>query len=58
MWRVMRLDDNGNTYEVARADTEEEGNAIARAFEARGHKQMYFVERVAPALSTGDRDPR
>jgi hypothetical protein len=55
-WRVMRLDDNGNTYEVARATTEAEAVAIARGFEARGHKQMYFVE--PPAVSTGDGDAR
>lgn len=43
-WRVMRLDDNGNTLEVAVASCEAEAETIAAAFEARGHKQTYWIE--------------
>jgi hypothetical protein len=58
MWRVLRLDDNGNTYQVAKATTEDEARAIAAAFEARGHKQMYFVERdVSPTGSDSSDAP-
>jgi hypothetical protein len=45
-WRVVRQDDNGNVFVVAEVATEAEALAIAAAFEARAHKQMYSVERV------------
>jgi hypothetical protein len=48
-WRVLRLDDNGNTFVIAEVASELDARAIASAFEARGHKQTYFVERAAPA---------
>ena len=48
-WRVLRLDDNGNTFLIAQVASELEAHAIAKAFEARGHKQTYVVERVTPA---------
>jgi hypothetical protein len=48
-WRVLRLDDNGNTFAIAEVASELDARAIAAAFEARGHKQMYFVERVDQA---------
>ena len=47
----MRADDNGNEVEVTRAATREKAERIAREYEARGHKQIYWVEeRNAPAL--------
>ena len=45
MWRVVRQDDNGNTYVVARGLTEARARALAAELEARGHKQLYAVER-------------
>jgi hypothetical protein len=53
-WRVLRLDDNGNTFLIANVETEAEALAIAKAFEARGHKQMYFVE--SPATTEQNRE--
>nr|HEX4312685.1 hypothetical protein [Kofleriaceae bacterium] len=47
-WRVVREDDNGNLYVVAETATELEARSIAADFEARAHKQTYYVERVAP----------
>lgn len=41
---VMRADDNGNEVEVTRAATREEAERIARDYEARGHRQIYWVE--------------
>lgn len=41
---VMRQDDNGNQAEVARFETREEAEETAKKFEARGHKQLYWVE--------------
>lgn len=48
-FRVMRADDNGNEVEVIRVETGEEAERIARDFEARGHKQTYWVEPVTSA---------
>lgn len=45
-FRVMRADDNGNEVEITVVDTREEAERIARDFEARGHKQTYWVEPV------------
>ena len=42
----MRADDNGNEVEVARVDRREDAERIARDFEARGHKQIYWVEPI------------
>jgi UDP-N-acetyl-2-amino-2-deoxyglucuronate dehydrogenase len=50
-WRVLRLDDNGNTFVIAEVASELDARAIANAFEARGHRQTYFVERAAPVAS-------
>lgn len=48
MWRVLRLDDNGNTYVVATELDERAARELAAQFEARGHKQTYFVVRASP----------
>lgn len=40
----MRQDDNGNVWVMRRVPSREEAEAIAREFEDRGHKQMYWVE--------------
>lgn len=45
MWRVIRQDDNGNVFVVAEVDTENEARTIAQELEARGHKQLYSIER-------------
>lgn len=41
---LMRQDDNGNRYPVARYPTRAEATAAAEEFESRGHKQLYWVE--------------
>ena len=45
-WRVFRQDDNGNVFVVAEVDNEAAARALAAQYEARGHKQTYFVESV------------
>jgi hypothetical protein len=40
---VMRADDNGNQCEVCRVTSRCEAEAIAASYEARGHKQTYWV---------------
>ncbi|MEV6211048.1 (deoxy)nucleoside triphosphate pyrophosphohydrolase [Kitasatospora sp. NPDC051914] len=46
--RVMRQDDNGNRFLVATGLGRAEAEALAAEFEARGHKQLYWVEAVEP----------
>jgi len=42
-WLVVRYDDNGNELVLAEVATEAQARAVADAFEARKHKQMYAV---------------
>ncbi|MFF5974198.1 SPOR domain-containing protein [Streptomyces sp. NPDC012769] len=50
-WLVIRQDDNGNRYRVGRYATQDEAQKIADSLDARGHKQLYSVERIGqPAL--------
>ena len=46
-WRVVRQDDNGNTYVVAGALEEAAARRLADELEARAHKQLYSVEPEA-----------
>ncbi|MDM8349842.1 hypothetical protein P8H27_13195 [Pseudomonas sp. sp1636] len=44
-WCLVRLDDHGNQF-VVRADlTQAAAEALARQFEAHGHKQSYWVRQ-------------
>ncbi|WP_088260040.1 hypothetical protein [Fimbriiglobus ruber] len=43
-WSVYRIDDNGNVFLVANQLDREAADRMAATFEARGHKQMYWVE--------------
>jgi hypothetical protein len=43
---VMRTDDNGNDVEVARFTDRSEAEATKRAFEVRGHKQLYWIAEL------------
>ena len=45
-WVVWRIDDNGNTFVVRERLTQEEAERVVAEFTARGHKQMYWAERV------------
>ncbi|WP_167352932.1 hypothetical protein [Streptomyces rubellomurinus] len=45
--RVMRQDDNGNRFLVAEGLERAEAERLAAEFEARGHKQLYWVEADA-----------
>ncbi|WP_406862925.1 SPOR domain-containing protein [Streptomyces sp. HUAS MG47] len=50
-WLVIRQDDNGNRYRVGRYATKDEAQKIADSLDDRGHKQLYWVERIGqPAL--------
>lgn len=42
-WALWRQDDNGNRVQIDTYATWEEADGAQRAFEARGHKQIYWV---------------
>src|SRR4051812_13739145 len=44
-WTVWREDDNGNRVEMVAFGSPEPAEALAAAYEARGHKQRYWIER-------------
>ncbi len=45
-WRVLRRDDNGNTYVVAEDLEESVARARLEELERRAHKQSYWIEPV------------
>lgn len=46
VYLLWRMDDNGNRAVVSRHVTREEAEQACRDFEARGHKQAYWVEEA------------
>ncbi|SES14158.1 hypothetical protein SAMN04487983_103292 [Streptomyces sp. yr375] len=53
-WLVIRQDDNGNRYSVGRYATRAEAQETADTLEGRGHKQLYWVERVGQGQGQGE----
>ncbi|GAA4902407.1 SPOR domain-containing protein [Streptomyces coeruleoprunus] len=47
LWQVIRQDDNGNHYRVGRYATQDEAQKVADTLGGRGHKQLYWVERIS-----------
>lgn len=45
-WLVIRQDDNGNRYRVGKYATQGEAQLAADKLQDRGHKQLYWVERI------------
>lgn len=46
-WNLCRLDDNGNEFVMATYGTEGKAKRLMQEYEARGHKQTYWVEEMA-----------
>jgi len=46
-WSVWREDDNGNRFEVAKNLLRHEAEEAVKTFEARGHKQSYWLEKTS-----------
>ena len=42
-WSVWRQDDHGNRFEVRQGLSKEDALRLVAEFEARGHKQSYWV---------------
>ncbi|MEU4873762.1 hypothetical protein [Streptomyces sp. NPDC021608] len=57
-WLVIREDDNGNRYRVGRYATRAEAQETADSLDGRGHKQLYWVERVGQAQGQPQRHPQ
>ncbi|MGP3926011.1 MULTISPECIES: SPOR domain-containing protein [unclassified Streptomyces] len=51
-WLVIRQDENGNRYRVGRYATRAEAERVADRLDAKGHKQLYTVERVSRRTSS------
>lgn len=54
-WRVMRQDDHGNQFVVDDGLTESEAQQVASDLTGRGHKQMYWAQRM-PAADIKSKD--
>ncbi|WP_051055931.1 MULTISPECIES: hypothetical protein [Kitasatospora] len=55
--RVVRQDDNGNRFLLARGLDRARAEELAAEYEARGHKQLYWVEPEDPAEPGGPGSP-
>jgi hypothetical protein len=47
-WALFRLDDNGIEAEMKRYHFEISARWMQKQYEARGHKQLYFIKNLAP----------
>lgn len=45
-WCVKRLDDNGNVFVLRAGLSRDEAERLMAEYQARGHKQSYWVERM------------
>lgn len=45
-FQVWRIDDNGNVFAVGEPTSDRDARCQLAMYEARGHKQTYWVERV------------
>ncbi|MFJ5549778.1 MULTISPECIES: SPOR domain-containing protein [unclassified Streptomyces] len=50
-WLVIRQDDNGNRYRVGQYATRAEAQKVADSLEDRGHKQLYWIERIGQTVT-------
>ncbi|MER6390275.1 SPOR domain-containing protein [Streptomyces sp. NPDC059382] len=55
-WLVIRQDDNGNRYRVGRYPTRAEAQKVIDSLDDRGHRQLYWVERVAQGSQAATRN--
>jgi hypothetical protein len=44
MWLLLRQDDNGNVFVVGEYPSEAAARVEERAYVARAHKQIYWIE--------------
>ena len=46
-WKVIRIDDNGQQFVLARNLLESEAQALVVKMESRGHKQTYVCKKMS-----------
>ena len=46
LWALMRLDDNGNEFEMERFERKQDAEKMRDKFEARAHKQHYYLKQA------------
>jgi len=51
-WQLKRQDDHGNRYVIADFDSKEAASQMMAEYEAKGHKQTYWIEEVSEPLSS------
>lgn len=44
-WRVLRIDDNGNEFQVAWELSREDAEAVLKELESTAHKQHYWIQQ-------------
>ncbi len=45
IWVLMRLDDNGNEFEMATFNHLEAAEVARKTYADKGHKQLYFLRK-------------
>ena len=44
-WKVLRQDDNGNTFVIMAGLSMDAAQALKAEYESHGHKQLYWIEK-------------
>lgn len=44
-WEVLRIDDNGNEFQVAWGLSREDADAVLKELESTAHKQHYWIQQ-------------
>ena len=45
-WEILRQDDNGNKFIIQSNLAKEEADRLVAIYETKGHKQMYWSQRM------------
>ena len=51
-WQLKRQDDYGNQYVIAIFESKEQASKMMADYEAKGHKQTYWIEEASEPLSS------
>jgi hypothetical protein len=51
-WTVHRQDDNGNRFVMHVGLSRDEAERLVAAYDALGHKQLYWADRFDPEVSS------
>ena len=51
-WQLKRQDDHGNQYVIGLFASKEKAAQMMADYEAKGHKQTYWIEKISGPLSS------